>query len=238
MEKERRAERGLRMRELEALTGETKATILFWVSQGLLPPPRKTSRNMAWYDYRYPRMIEAIRFFQRQFNRSLSEIREYIEAFGGHEALLSVQDNLQIFLLGYEHPGGRTFSRQEFLQITGMGEEELEELLRVGLLVPREEGCFESSDINAAKAIRAHRAEGVTLEELLFYPETARRLSLLEVQFTLRSWMAKPPQDPDEALRKALRQAALARHYYCSRFFRKNLDAALGETRNFFDGLR
>ncbi len=236
MEKERRAERGLRMRELEALTGETKATILFWVSQGLLPPPRKTSRNMAWYDYRYPRMIEAIRFFQRQFNRSLSEIREYIEAFGGHEALFSAQDDLQIFLLGYENTRGKTFSRQEFLQITGMDEEELEELLRVGLLVPWEEGRFESSEINAAKAIRAHRAEGATLEELLFYPEAARRLSLLEVQFTLRRWKAKPPENPEEALRGALRQAALARHYYCSRLFRKNLDAILDETDVFCDG--
>ncbi|WP_300521891.1 hypothetical protein, partial [Aminiphilus sp.] len=180
-------------------------------------------------------MIEAIRFFQRQFNRSLSEIREYIEAFGGHEALLSAQENLQIFLLGYEYPRGKTFSRQEFLQITGMDEEELEELLRVGLLVPREEGCFESSEINAAKAIREHRAEGTTLEELLFYPEVARHLSLLEARFTLRRWKARPPADPEEALRGALRQASLARHYYCSRLFRKNLDALLDETNVFPD---
>lgn len=40
---------GLRMKELMEATGLPKSTILFYLEQGLLPKPVKTSRNMAYY---------------------------------------------------------------------------------------------------------------------------------------------------------------------------------------------
>jgi hypothetical protein len=95
---------------------------------------------MAWYDYRYPRMIEAIRFFQRQFNRSLSEIRSTIEAFGGHEALPPSRTTFK-FLLGYEHRRKNLFETGVSSD-HGMGEEELEELLRVGRFGPKGRRVF------------------------------------------------------------------------------------------------
>ena len=39
--------KGLRMKQLMEATGLPKSTLLYYVEQGLLPPPVKTSPNMA-----------------------------------------------------------------------------------------------------------------------------------------------------------------------------------------------
>ena len=46
------------MNELTGATGVPKSTILYYIAQGLLPEPRKTSPNMAYYD---PACVERLR---------------------------------------------------------------------------------------------------------------------------------------------------------------------------------
>ena len=41
----------LKIAELSEITGVPKDSIRYYVKEGLLPRPRKTSRNMAYYDY-------------------------------------------------------------------------------------------------------------------------------------------------------------------------------------------
>jgi hypothetical protein len=64
------------MNVLVATTGVPKSTILFYLSQGLLPQPRRTSPNMAYYE---PACVERIRLIQQMQERhrlTLSEITD------------------------------------------------------------------------------------------------------------------------------------------------------------------
>jgi DNA-binding transcriptional MerR regulator len=49
------------MRELEKLTNFTRATINFYIREGLLPFPQKSARNMAYYDDEFVQKLEKIR---------------------------------------------------------------------------------------------------------------------------------------------------------------------------------
>jgi DNA-binding transcriptional MerR regulator len=66
------------MRELERKTGFSRATILFYIKEGLLPEPQKTARNMAYYDYRFVARLKLIRELKDRHNYSLSQIKELI----------------------------------------------------------------------------------------------------------------------------------------------------------------
>lgn len=209
--------RGLRMRELESLTGESRATILYWISQGILPPPYKTSRNMAWYDFRYPRLIEAIRTFQRDHNSTIAELRTLVETRGGPFALLDLQENFRNFLLGF--PGRRRFDREEFLQMTGMTEARLEEMQDRDLLLPVEEGFFDENDVHAALKIRELQNDGWSMDDLTFYPREAIRFAALEVELLRRNWRRHPPEDLEARSREAIRETTKARQYVFARIF-------------------
>lgn len=50
------------MNELTSATGVPKSTVLYYLGQGLLPQPRKTSPNMAYYE---PSSIDRIRLIQQ-----------------------------------------------------------------------------------------------------------------------------------------------------------------------------
>ncbi len=209
--------RGFRMRELENLTGESRATILYWISQGILPPPHKTSRNMAWYDFRYPRLIDAIRTCQRDHNSSIADIRSFVVQRGDPFVLLEIQENFRNFLMGF--PGRRRFDRADFLRMTGLAEEALEEMLRWNLLLPVEEGFFDENDVHAAFKIEELRREGWSMEDLTFYPREACRFAELEVELLRRNWRRRPPANAETGRREAIRETPLARQYTFSRIF-------------------
>ncbi|HOU33611.1 MAG TPA: MerR family transcriptional regulator [Synergistaceae bacterium] len=209
--------RGLRMRELEHLTGESRATILYWISQGILPPPVKTSRNMAWYDFRYPKLIDAIRTCQRDHNSSIADLRALVEQRGDPFILLELQENFRNFLLGF--PGRRSLDRSEFLRVTGWTEGELDEALESDLVLPVEEGRFDENDVHAAFKIQELRREGWSLEDLTFYPREARHFADREMEVLRRNWPRTLSQDWDKRRREAIRETTLARQYIFSRIF-------------------
>ena len=93
---------GLKMNELAAATGVPKSTILFYLGQGLLPQPRKTSPNMAYYE---PSSVERIRLIQQMQERhrlSLSEIKQCLDDENrGSELGVYLELNQEVF-----GPGG------------------------------------------------------------------------------------------------------------------------------------
>lgn len=65
------------MRELEKLTDMTRATINFYIKEGLLPVPQKSAKNMAYYDEEF---IEKLKFIEKMRNAdfTLSQIRKLV----------------------------------------------------------------------------------------------------------------------------------------------------------------
>jgi DNA-binding transcriptional MerR regulator len=56
----------LRMKDLVARTGLTRDTIHFYIAEGLVPPPKKKRRNMAWYGVEHLERLNAIKTLQEE----------------------------------------------------------------------------------------------------------------------------------------------------------------------------
>ncbi|MEN8721178.1 MAG: MerR family transcriptional regulator [Oceanococcaceae bacterium] len=69
------AEHSLRMADLVERTGVSAQTIRYYVNQGLLPQPRKSARNMAWYSETHVEQIRLIRALQKEHFLPLVAIR-------------------------------------------------------------------------------------------------------------------------------------------------------------------
>jgi DNA-binding transcriptional MerR regulator len=65
------------MRELEKLTNMTRATINFYIKEGLLPLPQKSAKNMAYYDEEF---IEKLKFIEKMRNAdfTLNQIKRLV----------------------------------------------------------------------------------------------------------------------------------------------------------------
>jgi len=65
------------MRELEKLTNLTRATINFYIKEGLLPLPQKSAKNMAYYDEEF---ITKLKFIEkmRKASFTLNQIKQLI----------------------------------------------------------------------------------------------------------------------------------------------------------------
>ena len=65
------------MRELEKLTNMTRATINFYIKEGLLPLPQKSAKNMAYYDEEF---VEKLKFIEKMRNAdfTLNQIKKLI----------------------------------------------------------------------------------------------------------------------------------------------------------------
>lgn len=74
-----------RVGELSKLSGVSVQTIRFYVIQGLLPAPVKTSRNMGWYSDSHARLLELIQKLQRERFLPLKTIRTLVLANEGLE---------------------------------------------------------------------------------------------------------------------------------------------------------
>ncbi len=69
----------LRMRDLCARTGLNRQAVHFYIKEGLLPPGRKTSRNMAWYSEDHVERIQLIKKLQHERFLPLGAIKALFE---------------------------------------------------------------------------------------------------------------------------------------------------------------
>ncbi len=70
----------LKVSQVARATGVSTSAINYYVRIGLLPPPLKTHKNMAYYDPSYIQMINYIRRLQVQRHLPLEKIREIMAA--------------------------------------------------------------------------------------------------------------------------------------------------------------
>ncbi|GAP21401.1 MerR family transcriptional regulator [Leptolinea tardivitalis] len=111
------AKKKIPMRELEKLTNFTRATINFYIREGILPFPQKSARNMAYYDDEFIRKLERVRLLKRS-GFSLLEIKQLMndEKEPAPEIVLNVLNRINT-LLPYES----NESTVTLEQITGIG---------------------------------------------------------------------------------------------------------------------
>jgi DNA-binding transcriptional MerR regulator len=214
---------GLRMKELMALSGLPKSTLLYYVEQGLLPAPIKTSPNMAYYPPQCVERLALIKTLQNQHRLPLQKIQRLLDLQDqGQEITPLIELNQAIF--GQE--GGPLLDRQAFLGATGLNPEQLEQLEAANLLLPLEEGLFDQQDAAMGSLFAGGLARGMTVSDMAFYPRLGKQIVDQEMELRQRL-TSHLPLAADVALTLQMVQAARAtRSYVIDRLFQKRVAAS------------
>lgn len=72
-----------KIKDLSEISGVSRETIRFYVAQGLLPPPVKTSRNVGWYTQRHVEMLSLIGKLQSERFLPLKVIKSLVQGSAG-----------------------------------------------------------------------------------------------------------------------------------------------------------
>jgi DNA-binding transcriptional MerR regulator len=222
---------GLKMNELAAATGVPKSTILFYLGQGLLPQPRKTSLNMAYYE---PACVERIRLIQQMQERhrlTLSEIRHCLDDTDrGSEFGVYLDLNEEVF-----DPGGPSLRRlldaKAFCEETGLNAGQLEELQQARLLLPLAEGRFDAQDVSMGRMYLDAFNFGIRARDLSYYADIGEKI--VDQEMDLRNQMiGRPPHPPDAAATaKLAKNVRMCRAYVIDRLFQHRV-AAMHDLKN------
>jgi DNA-binding transcriptional MerR regulator len=125
----------LRMGALAEASGVSAATIKHYLREGLLPPPVKTSRNMAWYTPDYVDRIKLIKRLQEERYLPLKVIKRILKNEPDQvEARLQLEDTL--LTRSQEMVSGRGMTRKQAIAKLGLPEDVLDGFERIGAIAP------------------------------------------------------------------------------------------------------
>lgn len=214
---------GLRMNQLMAATGLPKSTLLYYVEQGLLPAPVKTSPNMAYY---HPSCVERAQLIKRMQGRHrlpLGKIRVILEAQAqgqDPEALIALGEEI----FGQEQ--GPRLNQREFLRQSGLSVRALRRCQDAGLLLPLEPGRYDRQDLAVGRLLARALERGVGPDDLSFYNRLGTMI--VDQEMALRSRVTKElPPTADAEMTLALTQAARSmRIYVIDRLFQHRVAKA------------
>ncbi len=212
---------GLKMKELSEATGLAKSTLLYYVSLGLIPKPVKTSPNMAYYD---PASINRVKFIQNMkvhHRLPLGEIRELMEQWDD-DAAISTHVELTNLVFG-PAIGEDRMDRNAFLEATGLTGGQVDELLLARLLIPVEEGFFDSDDVSMGRVLAQGLRWGYRISDLVFYVETGEQI--VDRELALRKVLTRNlsvSQDAAMTL-EMVKSARISRAYVTDRLFQRRI---------------
>lgn len=167
-QKSLRSDTWLKMKKLTLATGLPKSTIHFYAQEGLLPPPAKTSPNMAYY---HPSCVERLLFIkeiQAERDLPLKAIKRLLkEKEEGREItpMLELQDVL------FGRSDRRRINAPEFRRETGLTSAQLKMVSAAGIILPLEDGRYDHEDLEIGKFVRKAFDLGLNPGELIFINE-------------------------------------------------------------------
>jgi DNA-binding transcriptional MerR regulator len=220
---------GLKMRALVAATGVAKSTILHYLNKGLLPEPRKTSPNMAYYDPACIDRIRYIRHLQRRHRLSLSEIKQTLTA-KGQDLDMTLYNQLDTLIFG--RPAEELpLDTPQFCGATGLTEDQVANLLNAKLLLPVSENHFDPQDVGMGKMYAEVSRYGLRGEDMREYVELCEKI--VDHEMAVRKRLTHHlPYDKDAALTiELVKSARMMRAYIIDRLFQHRV----AEMRNLKD---
>lgn len=211
------------MNELTAATGVPKSTILYYLSQGLLPEPRRTSRNMARYDPVCVERIQLIRQIQERHRLTIAEIKDCLnDPDRGSELGVYLELNEEVF--GALGPR-RLLATGAFCRETGLSALQLAELLRARLLLPLEKGRYDAQDVDMGRMYRAALNLGIRAADLSYYAELGEKIVDREMQLRNRITGRLPYREDASATIAMVKNARMCRAYVIDRLFQRRVAA-------------
>lgn len=209
----------LRMSELAALADVPPASIKFYIKEGLLPAPIKTSRNMAYYDESFVARIRFIKTLQTRHFLPLRVIREILSETNGNGSMAEAEALLELkgSLLGRANgESADPLPEDEVIRLYNTYEEELATLRQMGVLTPAEdEGIrmYSGDDLDFLAALENNRKLGFTreigfqVEDLEIYLGMLENLAKEEVRLLISRTARKlSSEDIDQLAQRGIRE--------------------------------
>jgi DNA-binding transcriptional MerR regulator len=174
------------MRELERRSGFPRATILFYIKEGLLPQPRKTAKNMAVYDRRFVDGLHLIQELKEKHKLSLPQIKDVLQRSTGGvglELLLDVRDRAFSQLTNQREQELLTWD--ELVAKTNLAPDELRYLDEQRFLITQpgqEIARYHPDNVIAGRLLRQLMAMGFPLESFALISKQLGRLADTEVK--------------------------------------------------------
>jgi DNA-binding transcriptional MerR regulator len=200
-----------KMAELVRRTGLKKETIHFYISNGLLPKPPKTERNVAYYDESYVERVRQIKELQLKYFLPLRVIKEILPQTSARMSsaemdLLSVGVSgliqLQQLRRTYE-----ALTLDELSARTGLPEDEILAMERCEMIssVQGEDGrrVYQENDIKVVEAFAGIRKGGLTRElgfevdQFRMQSDMISALAIEEVTDFVRKLRGRFPRDAE-----------------------------------------
>ena len=210
----------LKMKDLVAATGVSKSTALFYVQEGLLPRPEKTHRNMAYY---HPDCVERIRFIkelQEERQLPLKAIKGLLRIRDQGEdptPLLALQEKL------FGRRDRRRMDAREFRRHTGLTAAQMKRAVAAGVILPLEDGRFDSLDVDMGRVVLQAIGRGIAPEEWADLYELGQPLADLALSLRNRHTMHLP-HDEDAALTGEIADMYRAlMPYVCDRIIQRRM---------------
>ncbi|MBU2513454.1 MerR family transcriptional regulator [bacterium] len=208
----------LKMRELAEATGVKKPTILFYIKEGLLPAPVKTSPNVAFYPFSFVERINLIRKLQDQHRLSLTRIKEILlQKDSGKEIapLIEMHDTI------YGRGDSVKIDKETFCKQTGLNARQVKEAKKAKLLIPLQEDSFDSEDLALGNLLHQIFELGLSLKEITYYSKLGQKIVNEEMKIHERLIQGT---DIDKAIMLTLdlsRIARVMRGYVIDRLFQQ-----------------
>lgn len=171
----------LKISELARAAGVSPSTVHYYMQEGLLTPPTRTSRNMAYYD---PRCVQEIRYIQElqtQQYLPLAAIKLLIKAQQNGQAaghLVEMKSFMgSIFRPVENEADSRNLSLSELASASGLPEDTLKALENNGLLAPQAgdgQSVYDDIDLRAARLFQRLSEIGFRSDDMaIFQPYIA-----------------------------------------------------------------
>ncbi|KIM09625.1 MAG: hypothetical protein KU38_08775 [Sulfurovum sp. FS08-3] len=169
----------LKMNKLVELSGVPKATILYYIKEGILPQPDKPKPNLHLYDEETLERLDFIKYLQKNFNCTINEIKTVLENqkihnTSNYEALL---DAIEIVMGNRDQTH---YTKEEAARYLGMEESFLDELLDEGIVFMRD-GVLSQKELEIVQIVMEYHSLNLDIELFKTYAHHARELATLEV---------------------------------------------------------
>ena len=164
-----------KMKDLTALTGESKSTILFYLKEGLLPEPKKPKPNVHLYDESCVNIIKFIKYLQKKFSYSIADIKKIFQnnRFDFDNSFESLIQSIE--LIGTN--GDKVYSKEEFLKAANISEDELNSYISKGYIKNTD---FTDKELEIIDILKRAKEQNLDFKLIDSYVKTAKELAILE----------------------------------------------------------
>jgi DNA-binding transcriptional MerR regulator len=125
------------MAELVSRSGASRETVRYYIREGLLPPPHRTARNMAWYTDRHLELIKLIRVLQEEQFLPLKAIKSLLNNDQEYQFTPRQREIFASVLAEMDSQSRRGLPRppgRRLASALGLSDEDYDEIAAMGLV--------------------------------------------------------------------------------------------------------